>query len=85
MINPSKLLLKRIILISLGFCLFLGLAPLADTDFDGALESLFADIDRMIPVISWMVLSFILVSLHISIHLIPRPPYYFLLVPPPIQ
>jgi hypothetical protein len=85
MINRSKLLLKRIILILLGFSLLLGLAPLTDTDFDGALESFLAGTELMIPAIWGMALSFILISLSHSIHLIPRPPYYFLHVPPPIQ
>ena len=85
MIKRSQPFFKRIILIILGLCLLLGLAPLTDTDFDGALESFLAETDLMVPAIRWMALSFILVSLPVSIHLIPRPPYYFLLIPPPIQ
>ena len=85
MIKRSQPFFKRIILIILGLCLLLGLAPLTDTDFDGALESFLAGTELMIPAIWGMALSFILISLSHSIHLIPRPPYYFLHVPPPIQ
>jgi hypothetical protein len=83
--NRSQPLLKTAILIIFSLCLIFGLVPLTDTNFNGTGSSFLAEIISLIPVIGGITLSYILVSLFQRIYLNSRPPFFYILVPPPIQ
>jgi hypothetical protein len=81
--NRKTLLLNRMILILIGVCLVVGLAPSIDFDFDGMLDSILTEGMLMIPILAVLALPDLLFVPLSLVRVISRLYSPDLLVPPP--
>jgi uncharacterized membrane protein len=83
--NLNKSNLRSVILIIIGISILLALVPIADPGFDGPFETLLTGTDFIVPILWQIVLILFLLKLSQQMRLTSRPPFFSLILPPPIQ